>query len=62
MHYQLHRGAMVHWDGESVCRVRSRADGDQTGIHAIQALQTAASVTAVFTSYFSDRPVAKSAS
>ena len=29
---------------------RSRADGDQTGIHAIPALQSAASVTAVFSS------------
>jgi len=29
---------------------RFRADGDQTGIHAIPALQTAASVTAVFSS------------
>ena len=29
---------------------RSRADGDQTGIHAIPALQSAASMTAVFSS------------
>jgi len=29
---------------------RSPADGDQTGIHAIPALQSAASVTAVFSS------------
>ena len=29
---------------------RFRADGDQTGFHAIPALQTAASVTAVFSS------------
>ena len=41
---------MVTLDGKSVCCVRFRADGDQTGIHAIPALQSAASVTAVFRS------------
>ena len=41
--------------------LRSRADGDQTGFLAIPASQSAASVTAVFSSYFTDRPAAKSA-
>ena len=41
---------------------RSPADGDQTSILAVPALQSAASVTAVFSSYFTDRPAAKSAS
>ena len=62
IHHQLHKGSLVHSDGESVCCVRSRADGDHTGIHAIPARQSAASVTAVFTSYLSDRPAAESAS
>ena len=34
----------------SDCRARSPADGDQTSIHAFPALQSAASVTAVFSS------------
>jgi hypothetical protein len=42
--------------------LRSRADGDQTGFLAIPASQSAASVTDVFSSYFTDRPAAKSAS
>jgi len=37
-------------ESESVCCVRSPAEGDQTGIHAIPALQSAASMTAVFSS------------
>ena len=41
---------------------RSRADGDQTSILAVPTLQSAASVTAVFSSYFTDRPAATMAS
>ena len=42
--------------------LRSRADGDPTGYYAIPASQSAASVTAVFSSYLTDRPATKSAS
>ena len=37
-------------NGKSVCCVRFRADGDQTSLRAVPALQSAASVTAVFSS------------
>ena len=40
------------------CCVRSRADGDHTGIHAVPATHSAASMTAVFSSYFTDSPAA----
>ena len=60
MNCHLHRGSLVIGKERAFVVVRSRADGDQTGIHAIPAIQSAASMTAVLSSYFSDRPAAKS--